>query len=129
MSSASTRLTKTTTSPILQLVCRLVEDQRVKQLTDQELLGRFRSKRDEAAFHVLLCLAFEQEAKNAWEAEDYATIEDALRKALGQACTALRLDPRPPCESAPGVRWRRDCFHRVRLCTAGPALATARQRG
>src|SRR5260370_29808188 len=45
---------KTTTSPILQLIRRSVEDQRVKVLTDQELLGRFRSERDEAAFHTLL---------------------------------------------------------------------------
>ncbi len=43
---------------------------------------------------MLLCKAFEQEAKNAWEVEDYATIEDALRRALGEASTALRLDPR-----------------------------------
>ena len=42
----------------------------------------------------MLCIAFEQEAKNAWKVKDYATIEDALRKALGEACTALRLDPR-----------------------------------
>ena len=49
---------------------------------------------DEAAFHLLLCVAFEQESKNAWKVEDYAAIEDALRKALGEACTALRLDPR-----------------------------------
>src|SRR5260370_27139982 len=45
---------KTTTSPILQSIRRLVEDQRVKVLTDQELLDRFRSERDEAAFHALL---------------------------------------------------------------------------
>jgi hypothetical protein len=49
---------------------------------------------NEAAFHAVLCIAFEQEAKNAWEVRDYATIEAALRKALGEACIALRLDPR-----------------------------------
>ena len=49
---------------------------------------------DEAAFHLLLCVAFDQESKNAWKVKDYATIEDAQRKALGAACTALRLDPR-----------------------------------
>ena len=49
---------------------------------------------DEAAFHLVLCMAFEQESKNAWKVEDYATIEDAMRKALGEASTALRLDPR-----------------------------------
>jgi RNA polymerase sigma factor (sigma-70 family) len=42
------------TSPILQLIRRVVEDHRVKQLTDQELLSRFRTERDEAAFHGLL---------------------------------------------------------------------------
>src|SRR6266404_4490392 len=45
---------KTTTSPILQLIRRSVEDQGVTQLTDQQLLQTFRSKRDEAAFHALL---------------------------------------------------------------------------
>ena len=49
---------------------------------------------NEAAFHLVLCAAFAQESKNAWKIEDYATIEDALRKALGEACAALRLDPR-----------------------------------
>ncbi len=48
------RMMKTTTSPILQLIRRSVEDQRVKVLTDQELLNHFRSERDEAAFHALL---------------------------------------------------------------------------
>jgi hypothetical protein len=47
-----------------------------------------------AEFHLVLCTAFHQESKNAWQVEDYATIEDATRKALGEACTALRLDPR-----------------------------------
>jgi hypothetical protein len=53
-----------------------------------------RREPNEAAFHVVLSVAFEQESKNAWQIKDYATIENALRKALGQACTALRLDPR-----------------------------------
>jgi RNA polymerase sigma factor (sigma-70 family) len=45
---------KTNMSPILQLIRRSVEDQRDQQLTDQELLCRFRTQRDEAAFHTLL---------------------------------------------------------------------------
>jgi hypothetical protein len=49
---------------------------------------------NEAAFHLVLSSAFHQESKNAWQVKDYATIEDATRKALGEACTALRLDPR-----------------------------------
>ena len=48
---------------------------------------------DEAMFHLLLCIAFEQESKNAWRPPDYTAIEDALRKALGEASMALRLDP------------------------------------
>jgi tetratricopeptide (TPR) repeat protein len=48
----------------------------------------------EAAFHLVLSDAFQQESKNAWAVKDYAAIEDALRKALGEACTALRIDPR-----------------------------------
>jgi hypothetical protein len=49
---------------------------------------------DEALFHLLLSQAFEQESKNAWKVEDHATIEAALRKALDEARTALKLDPR-----------------------------------
>ncbi len=61
---------------------------------------------NQAAFHLVRCEAFDQEAKNAWEAfkqeskkaskkvEDFPTIEAATRKALAAACTALQLDPR-----------------------------------
>ncbi len=49
---------------------------------------------DEAAFHLVLCAAFVQDTKNAWRVKDHVRIEDGLRKALGEACTALRLDPR-----------------------------------
>ncbi len=49
---------------------------------------------DEAAFHLLLSDAFVQESKNAWEIKDYTAIKEALRKALGEARTALSLDPR-----------------------------------
>ena len=49
---------------------------------------------DQAAFHMALCIAFEQESKNAWQVHDYTAIEDALRKALSEAFTALHLDPR-----------------------------------
>jgi RNA polymerase sigma factor (sigma-70 family) len=41
-------------SPVLQAVRRVVEDQRAKELPDQELLRRFTALRDEAAFHTLL---------------------------------------------------------------------------
>ena len=52
-------------------------------------------KRDpkQAVYHLLLCQAFEQESKNAWKVPDYTAIEAALRKALGEASIALRLDP------------------------------------
>ena len=39
-------------------------------------------------------MAFVQQSKNARKINDHAGIEDGLRKALGEACTALRLDPR-----------------------------------
>ncbi len=60
---------------------------------------------DEAAFHLLLCAAFEQESKNAWEAfkqeskkgpkkvADFPAIEEATRNALGAASAALSLEP------------------------------------
>ncbi len=47
-----------------------------------------------AAFHVVLCEAFDQEGKNAWKVNDFPTIEAATRNALLAACTAFRLDPR-----------------------------------
>src|SRR5262249_52419238 len=43
-------MTKTAASPILHVIRRVVEDQRHKELPDQELLRRFRTGRDEAAF-------------------------------------------------------------------------------
>ena len=49
---------------------------------------------NEAAFHLVLSAAFVQESKNAWRIPDHAAIENGLRKALSEACTALRLDPR-----------------------------------
>jgi hypothetical protein len=49
---------------------------------------------DEPAFHLILSIAMEQESKNAWKVEDYATIEHALSNALCEAFTALRLEPR-----------------------------------
>ena len=47
-------MSKTAAGPILHLIRRLVEDQRLKELPDQELLRRFSSGRDEAAFSALL---------------------------------------------------------------------------
>lgn len=32
--------------------------------------------------------------KNAWEVDNYAMIQGALSTTLGEACTAVRLDPR-----------------------------------
>ncbi len=59
-------------------------------------LGKVLVRRDpnEALFHLVLCDAFEQEAKNAWKVNDFPTIEAATRNALVAACTAMRLDPR-----------------------------------
>jgi hypothetical protein len=48
----------------------------------------------EAEFHVILNEAFEQEAKNASKARDLPAIEELRRKSLGEARTALSLDPR-----------------------------------
>jgi RNA polymerase sigma factor (sigma-70 family) len=42
------------TSPIIQFVRGIAENERAKQLTDQELLDRFRSTRDEASFQALV---------------------------------------------------------------------------
>jgi hypothetical protein len=58
--------------------------------------GKVLSGRDpsEAAFHVVLSEAFDQEAKNAWKVNDRPTIEAATRNALAAARTALHLEPR-----------------------------------
>ena len=41
-------------SPILQLIRQGVEDRRVRELPDDELLQRFHARQDQAAFHALL---------------------------------------------------------------------------
>src|SRR6266480_807484 len=46
---------KATSSPILQLIRRVVEDRRVRDLPDQDLLRWLGSSPDEAAFHTLIC--------------------------------------------------------------------------
>ena len=43
-----------TSSPILQMIRWMVEDRRVRDWPDQELLQRFKDKQDQAAFHELL---------------------------------------------------------------------------
>jgi cytochrome c peroxidase len=48
-------MVKAVSSPILQLIRRAVEDRRVRELPDQELLQRFHAHQDQAAFHALLC--------------------------------------------------------------------------
>jgi RNA polymerase sigma factor (sigma-70 family) len=45
---------KAAPSPILKLIRGLADDPRVQRLTDQELLGRFRTGRDDLAFHSLV---------------------------------------------------------------------------
>ena len=55
-----------------------------------------RSDPDEPAFHVLRCIAFEQEAKDAWEVKDHAAIQAALS---GRWAKLL-----PPCVSTPEMR-------------------------
>jgi cytochrome c peroxidase len=47
-------MTRTAGSPILHVIRRAVEDQRLKELPDQELLRQFSTGRDEAAFSALL---------------------------------------------------------------------------
>jgi RNA polymerase sigma factor (sigma-70 family) len=47
-------MNRLTTSPILDSIRRLIGDQHVNELPDQELLCRFRTEHDEAAFHGLL---------------------------------------------------------------------------
>jgi RNA polymerase sigma factor (sigma-70 family) len=47
-------MAKAAASPILQLIHRVVEDPLVQDLPDQNLLQRFHSQHDEAAFHTLL---------------------------------------------------------------------------
>jgi hypothetical protein len=70
-----------TASPILHLIRRVAEDQRLKDLPDQELLQRFLAGHDKTAFDALLrrhgsmvldvcrnVLANEQDAEDAFQA-------------------------------------------------------------
>jgi serine/threonine protein kinase len=84
-------------------VARCAEQRKAGRLADARrtaaclsAFAELMAKKDpnEALYHLLLCSAFEQESKNAWKVHDYTAIEAALRKALGEASTALRLDPR-----------------------------------
>jgi RNA polymerase sigma factor (sigma-70 family) len=45
---------KAATNPILQLIHRVVEDPKVAQLPDRDLLERFQAQQDHASFHTLL---------------------------------------------------------------------------
>jgi RNA polymerase sigma factor (sigma-70 family) len=47
-------MAKAAASPILQLIRRVVEDREVRELPDRDLLERFHSQHNEAAFHTLL---------------------------------------------------------------------------
>src|SRR5262245_4119399 len=47
-------MAKTVSSPLLQLIHRVVEDGRLRQLSDHELLQRFTDHQDQAAFQTLL---------------------------------------------------------------------------
>jgi serine/threonine protein kinase/tetratricopeptide (TPR) repeat protein len=53
-----------------------------------------RTNPDVAEFHLILSEAYMQESKFGWPVDDFDAIEEAIRKALGEAGSALRLDPR-----------------------------------
>ena len=47
-------MAKNATTSVLQLIYRLVDDPRLRTMTDEEVLGRFRADRDEDAFGALV---------------------------------------------------------------------------
>jgi RNA polymerase sigma factor (sigma-70 family) len=47
-------MAKAAASPILQLIRQVVEDGKVRELPDRDLLQRFHAQQDQAAFHALL---------------------------------------------------------------------------
>ena len=114
--------------------CRGAEQRKAGRLDDARqtaaclsAFAKTLARRDpnEAAFHLVLCEAFVQESKNAWKVKDYTAIEDALRKALGEACTALRLDPRnarraPRGRHSPGQAGRSAFGTKVIAVRVGP---------
>jgi RNA polymerase sigma factor (sigma-70 family) len=88
-------MTRTATSPILHLIRRVVEDRRLKDLPDQELLRCFLAGHDKAAFDALLrrhgsmvldvcrnVLRNEQDAEDAFQATFlvFAQKAGAIRK-------------------------------------------------
>jgi hypothetical protein len=65
---------------------RAAEQRKVRRLEDARrtvarlfAFAKLMEKRDpnEAFYHLLLCVAFEQESKNAWKVHDYTAIEGA----------------------------------------------------
>jgi RNA polymerase sigma factor (sigma-70 family) len=106
-------MAKAAFNSLLQQVRRLVEDQRLKEVSDAELLRQFQAVRDEASFHALVrrhgpmvfdvCRAVlrnEADADDAFQATFLALVREAgsIRKAgslgswlYGVACrTALK---------------------------------------
>jgi hypothetical protein len=84
-------------------VCRAAEYRKAGRLDDARwtaaslfAFAKVLVRRDpnEAYFHLVLCEAYEQQAKNAWKVNDFPTIEAATRNALVAGCIAMRLDPR-----------------------------------
>jgi hypothetical protein len=47
-------MVKVASAPILHMIRQVIEDQGVRELSDQELLRRFGTQHDQAAFHTLL---------------------------------------------------------------------------
>ena len=85
-------MAKAAMSPILQTILSMVDDQRVKELCDRELLRRFVAEHDEAAFQTILhrhgpvvfnvcrsMLANQADAEDAFQ----ATFLVFARRALG----------------------------------------------
>src|SRR5258708_30456916 len=94
-------MVKAVSSPILQLIRRAVEDRRVRELPDQELVRRFHVQKDQAAFETILrrhgamvldvcrgVLGNEADAEDAFQATFLilARRAESIRKGASLAC-------------------------------------------
>ena len=133
----SSRIAKTASSPLLQLVRRVCRDPRGEDSTDQELLWRFLAERDAAAFETLLrrhgpmvldvcrgVLRNEADAEDAFQATFLvlARKADSIRKAASLASflygVAYRTALKARDDSA--RRQRHEAWARQRSTTTDP---------
>jgi RNA polymerase sigma factor (sigma-70 family) len=127
---------KNATSPLLNLIRRVTEDQRIRKLTDQELLGHFRADQDETAFRGLVqrhgamvldvcrnVLRNDADAEDAFQATFLVLAQDArtIRKKASVASWLYAVAYRTALSARTNAAKRRK--HEARRSDPQPAVA------